>query len=32
MGEHNVAVAFDQLEFATEPAKAASNDVPASHP
>lgn len=25
-GEHNVAVAFDQLEFVTEPAKTASND------
>jgi sporulation protein YlmC with PRC-barrel domain len=26
MGEHNVAVAFDQLKFATEPMKTASND------
>lgn len=27
MGEHNVAVAFDQLQFVTEPAKAASNEA-----
>lgn len=26
MGEHNVAVAFDQLKFAKEPMKTASND------
>jgi len=26
MGEHNVAVAFDQLKFSKEPVKTASND------